>query len=193
MYLHEEYIKRHNLKVPVVIYANRSSAFLKSKNWPATWRILAFYWREPDRHPGFYEIICREVIHDGHEKGSLTECAIRTINCYWDGYEEAVQNMVRINQHDDFEAIKCEEHLLACWQIFLMMHDSWLARNMDEAFFKLVGDSLDPRLSLETRLARSEEARSQLSIHKSIYDVWTYQLRPLVHNESEWLVRLIND
>lgn len=193
MYLHEEYIRRNGLNIPVVLYNHRSRAFLRSKDTPSKWRILAFYWHEPDRHPGYFEISFVEPVHNGHAGGKLIKDYMKPTMCYWDEYEYNVLKFVKYIQENGFEAIKPSEQILAAWQIFLIMYDSWLARHMDAGFFKLAGTSLDANLSLSRRMEAFEAAQSQLCIDKRTNDVWAFQLLPLAKSGSEWLVRLINE
>lgn len=192
MHLHEEYIKRHKIDIPVVLYKQRSTVLLRSQNTPYRWRILAFRWRELDNHPGFWEIFYNEAVHNGHEIKTLVNDVYKIEVCHWNKYESSVYFMISRVLADEFVAIEPEEQVLAVWQIFLMMYDSWLARHMGNGFFELVGISINSLLPRAGRLEAIDEAQRQLCIDKTINDVWAFQLLPLAKAGSEWLVRLIN-
>lgn len=193
MYLHEEYINRKKLDIPLFLYKSRSSVFLKSKDAPHKWRILAFSWREPDRHPGYFVTDYTEVVHNGFDKGEFTKDIYNIDITYWDEYEGVVSCVVDLVKKHGYQAVKLEEQTLAAWQIFLMMYDSWLARNMDVGFFKTVGRSLDQGLTRRERESALREAQNLLGVDRRINDMWAYQILPLAKTRSEWLVRLIND
>lgn len=193
MYLHEEYITRYNLDIPIILFNRRSTVLLKSKQSPLMWRILAFSWREPDKHPGFFEVTYSEALHNGCERDSLL-LSLTPMTCpYWDEYEETVLEMVAKVKRDGFSAVESSEQLLALWAIFLMMYDSWLARNMDASFFHLVELSLRSDLDISEREHNYVTAYSKLLGHSKIQDTWSYQLHPLTKTHSDWLVKLIND
>jgi hypothetical protein len=193
MYLHEEYIKRHNLKIPVVLYRRKSSVFLKSKEAPHKWGVLAFCWHEPDRHPGFWDVGFNDVVHNGYAERRLLKSRHKVDFCYSDDYEEVVWIMVNYAKEYGFAAVESGEQVLAAWQIFLMMYDSWLAEHMEPDFFKLVGESLDPSKPRDVRLRKFEAAQRELIIDRTVNDVWMFNLLPLAKPNSEWLIRLINE
>lgn len=193
MYLHEEYIARYNLDVPIIIFNHRSTVLLKSKTMPYKWRVLAFTWREPDRHPGFFELTYSEAVHNGYERGVLLMSVKPTESFNWDEYENAVLETVMRIKKTGFVGVKPEEQVLATWAIFLMMYDSWLAKNVNSSFFNLVELALSSEADLVSREKACLAAQKQLVIDSKVNDVWSYQLLPLARYGSEWLVKLIND
>jgi hypothetical protein len=193
MHLHEEYIRRNKLDVPVILYSHKSRVFFKNKSAPYKWGILTIFWHEPDRHPGFFEMKCASAQHDGYKDNKLVIDEIRSQWWHWDEYEKMLMKLIHWAKEKSLVALELREQILAAWQIFLIMYDSWLAENMDLSFFKYVGITLDPTHSLDEREAACKQAQTKLSGHKEVYEGWTGQLLPLTKSRSEWLIRLIND
>jgi hypothetical protein len=156
------------------------------------WRILAFSWREPDRHPGFFETQYTEVIHNGCDRGKLVSDVSPSELWYWDQYETSVLKLSEKIRRSGFEAIKAEEQVLAAWVIFNIMYDSWLARNAQPGYYKLLEMVLRSDLDLGVREKACTTAQRQLAIDSKVADVWSYQLMPLARYGAEWLVKLIN-
>jgi hypothetical protein len=112
---------------------------------------------------------------------------------YWDQYEKFVLDTVQELKGGGFRATESEEAILAVWEIFLIMYDSWLARNMDSTFFCLVEQSTKKSASVESRIKACALAQKFLAIDSHVENVWTFQLLPLARYGAEWLTRLIND
>lgn len=193
MSLHEEYIQRHNLNVPVVLYNHRSTVFLRNKDAPYNWRVLVFSWRDGGNHPSFFEITYSEAVHNGHEQGKLIKDLIPATICYADDYEAAVHRMVANVRNAGYYAFPPEEQILAAWHFFLKICDSWLASTMDQAFFWLVEHTLRSDLPVSARLKACSVAQKQLWFDSRANDLWSYQILPLARYGSEWLVKLINE
>jgi hypothetical protein len=191
MYLNEEYIKRNDLKIPLIVWSRRSSVFLRSQTTPYKWYILASRWHDPDNHPGFYDIALNSVLHDGYEDGVLLQNIDKFEKCHSDQYEKQMLHMVNFCKLSGLKAIEGKDHTMAAWQIFLMMYDSWMADHMDGDFFKLVGLSLDSKATRKSRMSAINQAINK--VDKRGKDVWVYTMLPLVQDYSDWLVKLIND
>jgi hypothetical protein len=193
MHLHEEYIRRHNLHVPVILYRQRSTVFLRSKNTPYFWRILSFHWHDPDRHPGFWDVTYNEIIRNGPEINRFVHSIDKVDSCFSDQYEETVLEFVNRVRSSHFVAIPNEERVLAAWQILLTMYDYWLASHKDKEFFDLVANSLDSTKSISDRLLAYQQAKDKLSDSKPVLDTFIYNLVPLTRGDSAWLIGLINE
>jgi hypothetical protein len=193
MYLHEEYIRRKKLRVPTILYKRRSSVILKTSSPPYRWRIVALCWHAPDRHPGFFELRVSEPVHNSHDRGTKTMRDLKGEDvCYWDQYEETVLTFAEDSRKQGFAAVEGPEQLLAAGQIFLMIYDAWLARTMEPSFLLKVGEMLDESRTVADRLTALDGIIAPTRSTKSVHETWVYQLSPLAHAGSEWLVRLIN-
>jgi hypothetical protein len=191
--LHEEYIGRHNLDVPVVRYDNHSNVFLKSKETPFRWRIFSIRWHDGGYHPGFFEATYTTPSHNGCETGDLLNHLMRPKRLYWEEYEDWILTMTGTLK-EEHVAVSAHETLLANWQIFLVMYDLCLARDMGEDFFVAVGGSICDDLGMPQRLDCFSTATAHLYAHlPSVYESWKYQVMPLSNTHSEWLEKLINE
>lgn len=193
MQLHEEYLKRNSLDVPLVLYNHKSRVFLRAPTETPMLGIVSVTWRAPDKHPGFFEMNFSSVIHDGYAEGRLIAEDISPQIWYWDEYECKLLWTIDQLKKRSIKAFETSEQSLGIWQMFLLMYDSWLAKNMDLTFFELVYKSLDTSLNVDERYKAFQNAQSKLAVRKAVHDVWLYQLWPLAKVNSEWLIRLIND
>lgn len=189
MFLHEEYIKRHNINIPVVLRVHRSCVFLKSKT-SSMGRILTLSWRNSTRHPGYFEMNYFNVLHNGCEDDTLIH-PIRFEDWKWPEYEFEILKMVEeIKQ--DYIAVNSQEVFLAAWFAFLIMCDSWLAKHMNPHFFTLVEASIQSNNDSQSRKIVAIEAIQQLPEKSYARDVWHMMMLPLATCESKWLIGLIN-
>lgn len=189
MRLHEEYIKRHGLDIPVVQYERRSTIFLRSHQRESIeWRILAIQWIHVNRHPGYFEMSYVVPVHDGWRE-DLFRHIFRPKILYWDEYEATISKLVAEIVQDKFEAISNKDHVFALWQMFLYMHDSLIARHMPPEFYELVEDSVACSSSV------SYEKAVDMLWEKipNLYNTLKSQVLPLAAIHSQWLENLIND
>lgn len=190
MRLHEEYIARHNLAVPVVRYDKRSTVFLKS-NSTCEWRILAISWKECDWHPGRFEARYTYPCHDGYED-VLLEDVFSPRQLHWDEYEEYLLGLVSLIS-SEYTAVPYKDRYFVAWQFFLVMYDSALSV-LGPDFISIVGKSLAPDISLRKRDNLVEEGKSYLKrCSPSTYDALMHQVVPLTTHYAEWLVKLVNE
>jgi hypothetical protein len=187
MRLHEEYIERHKLNVPVVRYDKQSTVFLK--NLDSQWCIFCTRWHECEWHPGHFEIQYVQPRHDGC-LNQLVDHIIAPRNVYWDEYEIHVLEFVCRLKGEGYQAIPFEDRHLATWQMFVTMHDSVLAK-MGYDFISLVGRSVSPSFSFGQRMEFMRAGRSQLKCNNSrLYDTLVRQVVPFSNNYAKWLVDL---
>lgn len=189
MHLHEEYISRHKLNVPLVRYDSFSTAFLRSKETPIFWRIVNIRWRSCHWHPGNFEIACKKPCHD---VANRFRNVLGPKEIYWDEYEAYVVKMVK-GLKDDFHAIPKSECSLASWHMFLLMYDTHIAR-LDRKVLDWVAVSIDPEASVPKKyMAFAEALRDIQQENPTLYDCYQSYLHPLTEHYAEWLVKLIND
>jgi hypothetical protein len=194
MSLSEEYIVRHKLNTPVVLYKSRSSVLLKSAEKPYRWRIISISWREAKQHPGYFEVNYSKIILNG----GLDKCPLKNVAktaiWYWEQYEDQLLKTVAQIQSENFRAIPEEESNFAAWNVFLMMYDVWFASRMDAKFLVLAERILRTDLSITDRANALSQALKHLRDEdRGLYDLWLCQIQPLVKPRSDWLTRLINN
>lgn len=192
MRLHEEYIRRHQLEIPIIRYDSRSNVFLKTKNNPCRWGILSIIWRPQSGKPGFYEFVRIEPIHNGIGAFRATD---KEVCVYWDEYDAEVERIVSQCRNDGFYAIPSRERGLMAWEMFLFMFDGWLADRMDRRFYQYVEQSTVASLDINTRAAALRNASRMLSDYPGadrVLDLLNYQIMPMVNGHSQWLEDLVN-
>jgi len=191
MRLHEEYISRHHLEVPVVRYDSRSSIFLKTKQSPCAWRVLSIQWREGGHHPGFFEVNYMMPKHNGYQSGDLLLNVLYPVNLYWEEYEQGILDLVA-DIRSDYVAVLEEESLSAAWQMFLVMHDTLFA-HFSHGFFADVERSTSTDLDVDERRRAFKTAEKHVDlVAPRTYESWKYQVAPLANLHSKWLEDLIN-
>ena len=189
MRLHEEYITRHSLDVPIVRYDKRSTVFLRSKDSPCDWRIFSTHWNECDWHPGHFVIRHSYPCHDGYLRHLLKDLSHDEVK--WDKYEEHVLKFVE--NKGDFEPVPSEEKTIEVWKMFLYMYDSALS-GVGSDLLSMIGKSVNPELDYSEKLRAISTATLQLRMnHCDIYDSLSHQVLPLENNYADWLVKLLDD
>lgn len=193
MYLHEEYIRRRNIKLHPVLYARASCVFLKPKASTLSSRALTFAWRTPENHAGFFEMDFFGALHNGWED-CVVKHSVETTEMEWEDYEWVVWDLVN-KIKPNYQAFKITECRLAAWSMFLLMCDSWFAQRMGKDFFHHAAESIDPNVDLLSRQVACSAALSLLPNDSYPKDIWVLTLSPLVRaaEKSHWLINLIND
>lgn len=189
MRLHEEYIKRHNLDIPIVRHDKVSTVFLKSKESPVCWRIINVRWNSCYWHPGKFHITFQKPIHDF---GNKLKNVSATKKCYWDEYESHLLKWSK-KLRKDFSAIPEEDCDLSLWYMFLMMYDSKLAKTCLD-IKSLILESIKPEHEKSTRKMFFSKAKSQLREREpDLFEAFRYSVQPLSENYADWLADLINE
>ncbi len=191
MSLYEEYLNRHSIDIPVILYNNNTNVYVANDYTPVP-RRFSITWYEQESHPGYFVFSYCELIHNGFESERLAREFIDSGAIYWDHYEGMVKKYVNLMRNDGFRAVSEELQEIASWQGYLTVIDSFLSKEMDTDFFNLVGQSLCSSLSLDVRLEAIESAIDKISdISPSLCDMWFDEFLP-VNNNNSWLVKLIN-
>ena len=193
MRLHEEYIQRHKLKVPVIQYSERTTVFLRSSDTPSQWKIMWLHWKNLGSHPGYYEVVFGEPNRPSGFNFSFVKNLISANNCYWEDYETRVLSLVALAKSNKLKAITSEEKIFAAWSIFLSMYKIQLTKKMSESFFWLIEQSFRTDIEYNLRLTALRMAKRMLPTDDGIENFLTNQLMTLVHDDSDWLVKLINE
>ena len=184
MHLHEEYIKRRQLKIPLIRYDSRSVALLKSEE---EWRIIDISWVSCHWHPGHFVI---RVLMPRHDKGG----SIRVFpnrELYWDQYEDHILELK--DTWSGFHAIPKKESSLAWWYVFLLMYDSSLAQ-LSFDFRELVAASIDPDSEFLDKKIAAKRAQLQMRIEDiCLEEAWSGITHDYSPKYADWLVNLIND
>ena len=187
MKLVEEYLKRHEHKVPYAEFVQCGSAFYKEVE-DTRWKLVNIQWRqEPMWHPGTYRITHRYVAKKGpFENGSgFRKYDEATID--WKDYEPYLREWLPTLK--DLTKNRLDA-TVAAWELALFCFDDVLSCHAaDERVFQSVDADL-PSLRraeiiehLQVRFANS---------HRGFADLWR-SLRSEVQNHCNWLVALRDD
>ena len=193
MRLHEEYIRRHQLDIPIICFDSRSNLFLKTKGLVNPhWNIFNITFRQQTSRPGFYEFSRIEPIYNG-------EGAFKSFDkdyyVHWDKYEQEITNVVNNYRKFEYYAVAKNERTLVAWEMFLFMFDRWLAERMNAEFYKLVSTSITPDLDNKERTIAYMEASRMLprcSDSDNVLDMLNNRIMPMAKGHSQWLEDLVN-
>lgn len=196
--LYHEYIQRHHLKLPLVSYSTKTNVILRQKTKRSekpVWRILSLNWRPQDYHPSFFEVNYLEAIHNGFNNNKCFKDILRSDTWYWDQYEINLLNIIKEIKNQEFFAQKTTENILAAWEMFVFLTDSYLADKFDYDFFQLLEKSIYKSYSLRERKLAFKKVENLLEKKDpTIWDFWQHRIKPIscVAN-NQWLVHLINE
>ena len=190
MRLHEEYIHRHKLNVPVVRYDSTSQVVVRSKVTPLKWRIITCRWRTHGYHPGFFEVCCKRPVRNGYYKEETLSDMFVPKSLHWEEYERNILYIIDCLK-EEFEAVSEKESAMAAWQIFLLIYDSWLANNMSSDFMGYASESVDLDLDFRSRQVAYKKSFSYIK-GTEVEDAFVYQIKWWSGRHSKWMENLIN-
>lgn len=177
MQLHEEYISRHRLNVPVIKHDTRSNVVLRNSNNKLS--ILDIRWIEVGNHPGYY-LVTRLSSSSEHEEET---------EVFYEDYDEYILHLALVFRSDDIRVVAENERELAIWEIFVEMYNlgsiesiKWCVRN-----------SIRSDRSISYRNQFYQHALLELKKFVDYYDSYFYRFLPLVKGHSFWLERIINE
>lgn len=193
MQLHEEYIQRHKLDVPLIRYDQRSKILLRNHT-PQNWRVLSFEWEYDFGHPGFWRCSIIEPIHSSYGKDRNWRQTLGPQSVYWDQYETFVKTLAK-----DFVGWKVSDsdmdRELFCWEVLLYTCDNWFTQNpigKNQRFLKYLSGSIDFSLPLEERWSNFQESLSMME-NNSLSEFYSYNICNHLGSGSDWFAGLINN
>ena len=193
MLLHEEYILRHRLKVPIINYDSKSFVFLHRKSCLSDglpdWRIFFCGWRSCENHPGNFEISYYQPVQYNHLSEYFAHIASKK-KIFWDQYENYILGFVN-DLRGEYLAAPVEDNHFMAWKILLYMCDSYLAKKMTKELSLLIERSIDPTLGYEER--QRVLLRIERFLPEEVIDQWKHEVLVYASIGSRWLVNLINE
>lgn len=196
MNLHEEYIKRHNLNVPIIQYDKSSKIYLRHENLPK-WRTINFEWMFDYGHPCPWRIVIIEPIHDSygiHDRYWKTTFGPKEV--YWDEYDDFVRELVR--NHREWKVVTNKKDLeMFNWETFLYMADKMISEERDfvkdKLFLKNLSLSIDFSNSLNKRTEASVDAIQRIrEVAPLIIDFYDHSFTNRLF-DSKWFSKLIKN
>lgn len=193
MKLHEEYIRRHKLSVPLIQYDQNSKILLRSHN-PRNWRVVSFEWQPDFGHPGFWRCSLIEPVHASYGREKNWRQLFRPQKIYWDEYESFVKKLA--SDFSGWKVTQCvKDRELFCWEVLLYTCDNWLSQSeigKNRGFLNCVVNSIDPDLSLEDRWGYFQEALSLMD-DNSVSEFFSYNICNHLGSGSSWFAELIDN
>lgn len=188
MRLHEEYINRHKLDIPIVRYDSASTVFLRSKDVPVGWRIINIRWHSCHWHPGHFTI---KITSPSHNRGDRLQDVVLPVEVHWDEYENRILAIARSSRRH-FLAVPRIESDLSAWYIFLLMYDAYMIRT-SSSVKEFIAESVDQDVDLLLRHLAARKAQSLLAREdEPLYEAFRRSVQPLTEKYADWLVNLIN-
>jgi hypothetical protein len=128
--LREEYFLRHKIKSPIIKYNTTGNLLLKfpAKSIDVKWRIMSINVFNKEGDAGRFDMRFYLPIHNNNS--ILKLCVFDEIKdqFFWEDYEEKLVNRCKSFHLQKVIPITDSKELeLACWEILLYSHDSWVA------------------------------------------------------------------
>ena len=171
MRLHEEYMNRIGLKVPVVLFEKSSEALLVSReprDGSFQWSRIVLDWVHNESwHPGHFIYSKYDYRHDMSSRsryglGEKTEQK----ELYWDEYEDFVINKMG-DFREDFEVVAGKRRLIELARLTMTCCDRVIADviaggKMSKRFVTQIASVFDPDCDLDSRYEAAELALEQM-------------------------------
>lgn len=184
MYLCEEYMSRHSIKIPYAKLVDFGANFIKQGD---RWNILTVCWKDPTIHPGYFLIRVIKPIHNGYKFERLFE-------------SDAPDEQVYLEQYEDFfyqwaanfpgQIARDEQIKIAAWETFLYCYDSLLVSyaRMEELLA-----TIDPDAPVASRLQAVDETMIKLYDRQPrIVENWALHMRKYIDHYNHWLPALVD-
>lgn len=203
MRLFEEYLDRHNIKIPIVFYEN-SNLIFRSKKAPHQWLSLSVQWSHPRYwEPGYFVVNLKESqFESDHSYESFSFRGKEKYEAYWDAYEKKLIDIVQVLKKD-YNIVGGRELLLNSYLILVRSFDGVISdmmkdQNLDSNFCNMVEILFDDSQELGERLEVGDHILNEIS--KTNRNPWSKMIRDVFRNHivpvlksSDWLVSLFKD
>lgn len=192
MRLHEEYILRKGLDLPVILYEKRSNVFLRSKDEPYRLIVFSISWADGRHAPGSFYTSSVKPVHNGHEENLFFDYYSHKATVQWEEYADFITEFAK-NIKEDWVVVPDKERNLALWEMFLQVYDGWIVKNTNREFYRLVEESIRLDNDFHKRSTAFRNARTRLESCERILHLFKYEIFPLAKGHSDWLEKLINN
>ena len=183
MYLCEEYLGRHGIKIPYIKHIRSGCAFFKPTD--NNWYLLTINWQEPTWRPGVYYVRTYEPRHNGYRDGvlfgQLTEKKL-FLDEYEDFFLEWRKDIVRLPWQ--------EELRLITWEVCLYCYDGLLASYVSKQDFL---STIDPDLPAESRLKSLDKVLVYFQDKLPLFvEALNMDVRRYSKEYANWLAELVH-
>ena len=192
MFLHEEYLSRHNINLPFVVHGKDSSLILKNTSLPSSWRVFKVCFTRSG-HTCAYRIVYLGFRHNGYRDKKYLDVLFESSKVHYDQLENYLLSTVKIIDFSGFKPVlNFNESMIFLWESFLYTHDAWIAGRFKKDFLNLVVETLDLNKSTKERLFLIRKAWDVLS--KQPDDTlrnFDNNFKNFIDDKSGWLNNLI--
>lgn len=197
MDLVDEYFVRHKASIPFVKYADKSQLILQHKDKKPGWINVDITSKNEPNHPAFYNfsVFGSPVIYttpDFNHFSQHHEKLITEQRWEWDQYETNLVEWAR-QISVSHRAVRSNDAVVVCWQMFLINYDSWLANFVPCRLLPTVHKSIFSESAVE-KLAAIKKVELWLNDrHDRVCTAWSMMRRQLdAKNYADWLADLVN-
>ncbi len=195
MKIFEEYVKRHNLNVPLVHYSNRGSLLFKVCSNDAYWNnkrwtILSFYWHE-NSNPGEYLFTWETPIHNAFHKGKLFD-KFYIEKKTWNEYENYIID--EIPNFDTLTPVRgAKEIALTAWEMFVHQYDEFFLRSKS-SMKNFLFETIDTQKDIHMRYDAFQEFCFLLEKqYPALLKTWKFEVLMRLSKYSDWLAVVIEN
>lgn len=201
MRLYEEYLKRHNLEIPIVHHFSTGSILLKSQDsflGSHKWIFMFWTWVDNPRCPGHYDIRIRLPIRNGFQKQRRDQTFVdacfnssQSVIKRWDEYEDFFYEWLPTLKFV-YPVKKTKSLILDAFEMFVFIFDDWF-NLQPQKVKRILFEVLDKENSLQTRYDNFCDLIAYLKNHQEIFSVWKKEISDYLPSYSEWLINLIEN
>jgi hypothetical protein len=183
MYLCEEYLERHSIKIPYVKHIRSGCVFFKPTD--NNWYLLTINWQEPTWRPGSYSIRTYEPRRNGYRDGLLFQ-QVNEKKLFLDEYEDYFLEWKKYVLRVPLQ----KELRLITWEICLCCYDNLLASYVSKQDFL---STIDPDLPAATRLASLDKILQYFEDKLPLFvEALKMDVRRYTNEYANWLAELVH-
>ncbi len=196
MELLEEYLKRHEIKEPVVRYSDKSQLLLSSKSDKAIHRWLHIeidLRQEPNKPPYFnFRVAANPTIYttpDFSYSSCHHEKVLSEQGWDWDSFELNIKEWCKDHSRS-YHAINLKDAIPICWKMFVVNNDRWLANHLPIRMIDDLHGSLFSAKAPDFIMKIEEWLRDR---HERAYSSWLMVRKNFDTNYyADWLADMVN-
>lgn len=186
MQLVEEYLKRHEIKIPHIRHFNCGYVFFRTmESSRVKWKILKIVYVPDSSHPGTYSIISMNPYYNGYVKGS--NVFSEDFNYSTIQIDELEKFLFKLTKnYKKSEIISDQKNvILTAWEMFVYYGDNFFSK---EVPVNLLYESLNPKLSLvEKHMAYTNVVQYLTDKKSEIVRIWRDELLNLTKYYLHWV------
>lgn len=198
MKLYEEFLTRLNVSVPVIEHHADWTFLFRThgEGWLTPYVLMSVQWTNVDNRVGYYMMTYWKAVYDGHTSKKYFE-KYKEVRLAWDEYDDYFRNWevrryIKPGLQESMTPIYGENTMLfSAWEMFVYMHDGWIARQSPE-FRLYVEGAIDDGRSDNDRIKSYQNALLFLTTREpKVLQAWKIEIMARLRNYAHWLGRLL--